>query len=351
MAAEPTNAKDLLGAMKAGGTDLFAETRKTFSMATGKNKKSDVFLPSKDLKAALASLKSMVEAAKQRAKGKKLAMWEFRSSPHEQFGRSLDDTFGAFLMWARITDDDDDDADWAVKGVTNVSKAFRRLETYAEWMEDTGTELTEPALIWDDGMASVHKTWAMSTSIAPNGELVWWIDMGGIDLAAVKETPVLATFRYFAWYAHAVMYNANAMEHGMSFCESVGSNVSFWAAMTMVPMKLSAKLDRLTIGTLPVKMKCIMILDPPRWMATMMAIMGAFMSAKMKKRMVLLKKPDCWAGPAARWGAGCVPKGFAECGGANTLDPVANPKAGSPSSKASGGDNVRGVGVPCSFIP
>jgi len=56
MAPEPTT-KDLLGAMKTGGTDLFAETRKTFSMATGKNKKSDVFLPSKDLKGALASLK------------------------------------------------------------------------------------------------------------------------------------------------------------------------------------------------------------------------------------------------------------------------------------------------------
>ena len=332
--AEPTNAKDMLGAMKAGGTDLLAETRKTFSMASGKNKKGDVCLPSKDLGPALASLKSMIEAAKLTAKGKKLAMWEFRSSPHEQFGRSLDDAFGAFLMWARVSDDDDDDAEWAVKGVINVSKAFRRLEAYAEWMEDTGTELTEPALVWDDDMAAVHRTWAMSTSVAQNGELVWWIDMGGIDMAAVKETPVLATFRYFVWYAHAVMYNAKAQEHGMSFCESIGSNVGFWAAMTMVPMKLSAKLDRLTIGTLPVKMKCIMILDPPRWMATMMAIMGVFMSAKMKKRMVLLKKPDCWAEPAARWGAGCVPKGFAECGGTNTLDPViANPKAASSSSR------------------
>eukprot|EP00964_Phaeocystis_antarctica_P093009 scaffold59922_cov49-Phaeocystis_antarctica.AAC.3 len=50
----------------------------------------------------------------------------------------------------------------------------------------------------------------------------------------------------------------------------------------------------------------------------------------------------CRTRPAARGGAGCVPKGFAECGGANTLDPVANPKAGDLSSKASGGDNVRG---------
>ena len=80
-------------------TDLFAATRKTFSMATSTNKKGDVFLPSKDLKDALASLKAMIEAAKLKAKGKKLAMWDFRSSPHEQFGRSLelDDTFGACL--------------------------------------------------------------------------------------------------------------------------------------------------------------------------------------------------------------------------------------------------------------
>ena len=299
-------------------------------MASIQNKKRDVCLPSKDLGPALASLKSMIEAAKLKAKGKKLAMWEFRSSPHEQFGRSLDDAFGAFLMWARVSDDDDDDAEWAVKGVINVSKAFRRLEAYAEWMEDTGTELTEPALVWDDDMAAVHRTWAMSTSVAQNGELVWWIDMGAIDKAAVKETPVLATFRYFAWYEHAIMYNANAKKRGVSFCESFGSNVGFWEAMTALPAKLSAKLNQLTLGTLPLHINYIMILDPPQWMATWRAIMGAIMGAEMMKYMVLLKKPDCWAEPAARWGAGCVPMGFAECGGTNTLDPViANRKAAS----------------------
>ena len=73
-----------------------------------------------------------------------------------------------------------------------------------------------------------------------------------------------------------------------------------------------------------------MMLDTPKWMSVLMTIMGAFMSKKMKQRMMALKKPDCWAEPAARWGAGCVPKGFAECGGTNTLDPViANPKAAS----------------------
>eukprot|EP00320_Phaeocystis_rex_P000568 CAMPEP_0119072188 /NCGR_PEP_ID=MMETSP1178-20130426/58200_1 /TAXON_ID=33656 /ORGANISM="unid sp, Strain CCMP2000" /LENGTH=311 /DNA_ID=CAMNT_0007054175 /DNA_START=152 /DNA_END=1087 /DNA_ORIENTATION=- len=309
-------------------------------MASGKNKKSDLLMPAADLKGALALLKELVETAKKTAKGKKLTMWDFRSSPHAQFGRSLDDAFKTFLMWGRISADDDDDDDglgagskafWAARGdaeegVINVSKAFRRLEAYAEWMEDTGTELMEPPLIYDAGMAEVHKTWGMSTSVAASGQLIWWIDMGSIDLVAVKTTPVEATFRYMVWFAHAVMYNENAMEHGMAFCECVGS-MGFWTMMTMFPMKLSAKLDRLTIGTLPVKMKCLMILDPPKWMALMMSIMGAFMSAKMKKRMVLLKGPDCWAGPAAQWGAGCVPKGFAECGGANTVDPVAKAAA------------------------
>ena len=334
--SEPTG-KEMAAAIAKGsdGTNLFAETRKTFSMANGKTKKTDILVPTKDLKGALASLKEMVEAAKQKAAakgGKKFKKWDFRSSPHAQFGRSLDDVFAAFLMWAQVSAEDDDDgtgassrAFWAAKGVMNVSKAFRRLESYAEWMEDTGTELTEPPLAFDP---AAHKTWAMTTSVAASGELIWWIDMAGMDLSAVKATPVLSTFRYFVWYAHAVMYDANAMEHGMSFCECVGP-VSFWSAMTLIPMNLSAKLDRLTIGTLPVKMKCIMILDPPKWMAVMMSIMGAFMSAKMKRRMMQLKKPDCWAGPAAQWGAGCVPRGFAECGGANTADPIMNPKASS----------------------
>jgi hypothetical protein len=282
MAAEPATAKDMVAAMakcarappccclgisrltraagigrSGDGTNILAETRKTFGMAGGKNLKGDVSHPAKDIKGALSILKTMVETAKGKAKAKKLQMWEFGSSPHAQFGKSLDDTFVCFLMWARISGDDDEEEDeadsGAASGQINVSKAFRRLESYADWMEDTGTELTEPPLVFDDDMALAHKTWGMSTSIAASGELVWWIDLAQLDTAAVKTTPVELTFRYFVWYAHAVMYNANAQEHGMAFCESIG-NMGFWPMMTMVPMKLSAKLDRLTIGTLPVKM-------------------------------------------------------------------------------------------------
>ena len=43
-----------------------------------------------------------------------------------------------------------------------------------------------------------------------------------------------------------------------------------------------------------------MMLDTPKWMSVLMTIMGAFMSKKMKQRMMALKKPDCWAAPAAQ---------------------------------------------------
>merc|ERR1712070_1369053 len=106
-----------------------------------------------------------------------------------------------------------------------------------------------------------------------------------------------------------------AQQHGMVIVENIGS-LSFWSLMTLFPMELSTKLDRLTIGVLPVKMKLIMITDPPRWMKMMMTIFGVFMSSKMKKRVLTLaKKPDCWAQVRERYGPECIPPSFGECGG------------------------------------
>lgn len=126
---------------KAGdGTNVIGESMKTFSMSEGKNKKGDVTVSQADMPAALAALKALVEAAKSKAKAKKAEMWEFAASPHAQMGKTLDDTFTAFLMWAKLNKDDDEE-DGEVVGLINVSKAFRRLESYAEWMEDSKADL------------------------------------------------------------------------------------------------------------------------------------------------------------------------------------------------------------------
>ena len=143
--AEPKTAAGMLKAMeKSGdGTNVLRETMQTMKMSDGKTVKGDVLLPIANIKGALTELWKLVEAAK--ASGKKgSAKWEFRTSPHAQFGKSLDDTLIAFLAWARVGSDDEPDTPGENEGgdgaMTNVSKAFRRLEAYADWMESTGDD-------------------------------------------------------------------------------------------------------------------------------------------------------------------------------------------------------------------
>ena len=64
-----------------------------------------------------------------------------------------------------------------------------------------------------------------------------------------------------------------------------------WEVMTMFPMDLGTKLDRLTIGTLPIKMKSCYILNSAKWLNIMMALIKPFMSKKMRSRMIMLQ-PD-----------------------------------------------------------
>ena len=126
------------------------------------------------------------------------------------------------------------------------------------------------------------------------------------------------------WFTHAVMYDPKAQLNGMVMCETLG-RIGFYSAMTLVPMKLGAKLDKLTMGVLPVKMKLILCLDSPRWMSVMMKVFGMFMSKKMRSR-IKIKKQE-WGFVSECFGAACIPKGFGECEGTLTEDPVLAPYA------------------------
>lgn len=283
---EPTTAAGMMEAIAkvSDGTNVIGESMKTFSMTEGTNKKGDVTIRASDMPGALAALKTQIEHAKTKAKGRKLEMWEFKASPHAQMGKTLDDTFKAFLMWARLGSKDDDDDDVGEVGVINVSKAFRRVESYADWMEDSKSDLLAGPMNYNVCKVGVA-LWGMACSYDASGRLVWWVDLGKLDRDKLKTYPVEDSLRMFVWFAHVVMYDPKAQENGMCFAEILGTKLGFWSMMTLFPMKLSVKLDRLTIGVLPVKMKMLVILDTPGWMSILMKIFGVFISKKMKSRM------------------------------------------------------------------
>ncbi len=319
MEEEPTSTAGMVKAMAkaSGGVNIASEYKSIFSSADGKNKKGDIQHSASDMPGALEALKALVAQAKEKAKGKKLEMWNFRSSPHAHMGKTLDDTLAAFLMWARAGSDGDEDEG---AGTINVSKAFRRLESYAEWMEDAAEDLMSSPLTYAS-CKSALAAWCMASSYDKHGRLVWWFDMGRLDTAALKAVPVEDSLRCFVWFAHTAMYDPKAQLNGMSLVEAIGG-LGFWTMMTLVPMKLGVKLDKLTIGVLPIRIKLILVLDAPTWMSVLMKIFGVFMSKKMKQRMQVHKK--AWHVVEEHHGRECIPAGFAsgECNGTLTKDPV-----------------------------
>lgn len=182
-------------------------------------------------------------------------------------------------------------------------------------MHETGTDLIEPALT----SASVKKcvdAWAFNTSINSEGQLVWWGDMSkakGDYKQFKKDFTPEDHLRAFVWYCHAIMYNENAQTNGLIWvynCAKMGMIDMF----TLMPAKLGTKLDKLTIGVLPIKMKCMYMFESPTWVNIFMKIISVFMSKKMKERMVFLKG---WSESETDklGGLEAIPKGFGEVDG------------------------------------
>lgn len=305
---EKLSAIDMMKAFKNMDVDdnksLLGMTIETMNMADGKTKKGDIYMST--FNGALAALKQLIEmsievATKKQEKKKKkkkdkdedpTKKWKFETAPLKQFDKTLDDLYTTFLIWGKENGPKEDkkaNAQSESKDKTfNVSKAFRRLESYADWMHDTGTDLTVPELTVS-GMKNAHNIWKMKASVDKEGHFVWWIDIGSIDLKELKALSTEESLRYFVWYCHFIMFDENAQQKGIVLVENI-DKLGFWTSLTLMPPKLSAKLDRLTIGVLPVKIKQIYLLETSAWLKVFMALVSPFMSKKMKSRMTDLDK-------------------------------------------------------------
>lgn len=295
--------------MRAGGIDLFGEASTIFAGFDPKSKGGDICVPASDMPLAIAGLKRLI--ADQRAKKGKPEMWEFRASPYVQFGQTLDDLMLCFCMWARTEEDGG--------GVVNVSKAFRRLTAYAKFMHEhhdilTSTPLTAASCL------PILKTWNAKAIHSTEGKgLVFFLDLATVDMGGLKET--LRNFdvllRVVVWLMHATMFDPEAQRHGLSLCYNLNC-LDFVEAISLMPLHVVFKLEGLMIGAVPVKLQSFLFLDSPLWISSLLKGFGMLMSAKVRKRLVAVKK--AWQAPAERFGADCIPKGFAQCGGGSTAN-------------------------------
>jgi hypothetical protein len=317
---DPTTVAGMVSAMskESDGTNIMKESIQTFSDPDGSDKKGDILITTEEN--ALLKLKELIENKKAKTrKDKHKAKWDFKTSPHEQFNKTLDDTFLCFIKWAKVKkdkegDNNNDDGE----GTYNVSKTFRRLESYADWMEETGDDLIEPPLT----AASVKEAldaFQMKVSEDKNGNFVWWFDLGVIDKDKLKkDLKPEDSLRAFVWYSHYIMYDPIAQNKGLVIVENC-AKMGFFELFTLMPMKLGAKLDRLTIGVLPVKCNMIYLLEGPQWIKLLMNFMGMFMSKKMKKRIAFLKE---WKEVGETLGEECIPKNYGKLEGHLEVDPV-----------------------------
>lgn len=278
--------------------NIINEYEDIFSKALGSNHKLDKIA---NESASLAVLKGLVEETKNSIKkdGKKIK-WEFATSPHEHFGKTLDDTYTAFLKWARVKED---------MSKVNVSRALRRLEAYAEWMHEAEADLTEP--LTAKSVKKAVDTWAFNSSVDKEGRLVWWMDLGNVDVAKMKTdfTPE-DHLRAYVWYNHGIMYNTSAQENGMVAVDNM-NKIGIVQFFTLMSAKLSTKLDRLMIGAMPIHMQCMYMFEAPTWCTFFMKVVGAFMfmRKKSKERIIFLKD---WSDTSTDkiGGLEAIPKGF-----------------------------------------
>lgn len=311
---DPTSMAQMIKTMSKtpDGTNVIKESIKTFSNPDGSDKKGDVIFPRSDIDGALTMLKTLIDTSKEKSKpGKKKAKWDFSTCPHGQFGKTLDDLFLTFLIWAKVFSDGNE-----YFSKVNVSKAFRRLEKYADWMEDSNNDLAEP--LTPESVWEALDVWKMKASVDKNGRFVWWISFSDIDAKKVKKFDSKDHIRAFVWYSHYVMFDENAQENGIVFIEDC-DHVGFLESMTLIPMKVGAKLDRLTIGTLPVQVKSMLLLECPGWINLFMKFLKMFMSKKLKERIQIVKD---WASIEEEVGIENIPVGFGKLKGSLAVDPI-----------------------------
>lgn len=289
-------AKKLLMETKSEGKSIWQISIDTMLMTDAKSKRGDFYCNQED--EAFACLKAKVADSN----------IQIATAALEPFSASVDDLLRVFVKWCFKEE----------SGKYNVSKCFRRLNDYVEWMEKNcnGFDFNPETL------RDAHGAWGFFLTHDKNGRLVWWGDCDLNDFDRIKhEIPYDDTLRYFTYLSHLFMFDSGAQEHGMVCVDQMG-NKSVIEYLSLIPMDLGTKLDRISVGILPIKMKKMYMYNCARWMWIIAGLMAPFSSPKMRKRVSFLR-----GNPQKRLatdlGPECIPKAMFGVEGMATTDILA----------------------------
>merc|ERR1712238_331063 len=289
----------------------WAVTMETMGMAAGQDDKNDLMLETieqgvpmlkqyiaeKDKQLLAENEKRRKKSSSSKKKGGEEVPYPFSSwmdlVPLEEFGVSQSSFLKVFLKWTLKEQEDivavGEEEKEGPKLVVNASKARRRLDSYFDWMKDNMAADIMARPLTLESVRAVAKVWDMQCTISGSGDerCVWWLDLGKMDKTTIKTIDPQEHLRYVVWYSHMLMFDKNAQDHGVVLMEDL-NKIGFWTTMTLIPVDLSAKMDRLTIGVLPVKMKAIYMFGAARWLHVMMGLVKPFLSKKMRERMIIV---------------------------------------------------------------
>ena len=273
---------------------FLSATLETFGMRGGHDKKDDVYGSSLDH--AMMMLRSMVEPKRQtNSHG---GAWNFSLTPLQDFDATQDDLLQAFVMWSRKQQADESCATTSSTTIPsepepsytyNVSKAFRRLEAYVEWMDQNARQVD-----FTNGMSMKHiaPVWDMKMTHDKYGRLVWFCDLEALDFDYIKhKLPHDDTLRYLVWLAHLILFDKGTQQHGVVLVYSIGK-VGFMESLTLVPLELQHKFDSLSIGRLPIRVESIIFVNNPTWIKIVLTLVKPFLSWKMTRRLKLIPNKE-----------------------------------------------------------
>lgn len=268
--------------------------------ADGIDLKGDAFAP--DLDEGLTMLQTMVHEAATTSKGDE--DWSFSLAPLEDFGKTIDDVMLAFLRWSVVdthSSSVDDSCELTggvnyypfvasspteTKGVVNVSKAFRRLTSYVQWIRSVSSDLIDPP-VTHESISSSLLIFALHVTHDSCGRLVWWVHLGETDMAALNSHSPRETTRMFVWIAHLLFLDERAQTKGLVVVDDM-AEIGFWSYMTMLPMQVGISLDRFLISVCPLKAKNVVMMRRPKWMEIAYGLLSWFMTNKMKSRVTMV---------------------------------------------------------------